>query len=181
MEALKQYYDVLRPNERPSTPISPTTRVQIDRFQRLVISARDCFKTKIVLLSLVDEKRQFFKCEVGLGRQPPFYLEADYRLVETDREITFCGHTILSNEPMVVLDAEKDWRLAENPLVVNPPHIRFYAGAPVSSYRTMRSYVDYYPFRTRNWNNLSNRYRSPRILRHRPKTKVNGIRANGNG
>ena len=54
------------------------------------------------------------------------------RNVETDREITVCGHTILSNEPMVVLNAEKDWRLAENPLVTGWPYVRFYAGAPVS-------------------------------------------------
>jgi len=53
------------------------------------------------------------------------------RSPETNREITFCGHTILSNEPMVVLNAEKDWRLASNPLVTGWPYIRFYAGAPV--------------------------------------------------
>ena len=59
---------------------------------------------------------------------------ANDRHVETDREITFCGHTILSNEPMVVLNAEKDWRLAENPLVRGYPYIRFYAGAPVNAF-----------------------------------------------
>lgn len=58
----------------------------------------------------------------------------DPRNVETEREITFCGHTILSNEPMVVLNAEKDWRLAENPLVTGFPYVRFYAGAPVLSF-----------------------------------------------
>lgn len=59
------------------------------------------------------------------------YDVTDRRNVETDREITFCGHTILSNEPMVVLNAEKDWRLAQNPLVTGWPYVRFYAGAPV--------------------------------------------------
>jgi GAF domain-containing protein len=58
--------------------------------------------------------------------------DPDSRNPDTDREITFCGHTILSNEPMVVLNAEKDWRLASNPLVTGWPYIRFYAGAPVS-------------------------------------------------
>ena len=110
----------MRPSDAAAGDTSPTTRAQIDRFQRLIITTRQTFQTKIALLSLVDEKRQFFKCEVGLGMN-----------VETDREITFCGHTILSNEPMVVLNAEKDWRLAENPLVKGWPHIRFYAGAPV--------------------------------------------------
>jgi hypothetical protein len=32
---------------------------------------------------------------------------------------------------MVVLNADKDWRLAENPLVTGWPYVRFYAGAPV--------------------------------------------------
>lgn len=115
-------------------PESPTTRAQIDRFQRIVVTARKTFGTKISLLSLVDEKRQFFKCEAGLGMYIPpcIMMSLTIRNVETDREITFCGHTILSNEPMVVLNAEKDWRLAENPLVTGWPYVRFYAGAPVS-------------------------------------------------
>jgi hypothetical protein len=67
VQALKEYYDIVRPSDSPTTPTSPTTRAQIDRFQRLVISVRQTFGTKIVLMSLVDEKRQFFKCETGLG------------------------------------------------------------------------------------------------------------------
>jgi GAF domain-containing protein len=132
-QALRQYYDVVRPSEPSSLPESPTTRTEIDRFQRIVVTARKTFGTKISLLSLVDEKRQFFKCEAGLGMYvpPSIMMSLTFRNVETDREITFCGHTILSNEPMVVLNAEKDWRLAGNPLVTGWPYVRFYAGAPV--------------------------------------------------
>ena len=133
-QALRQYYDVVRPTDPNSMPESPTTCAQIERFQRIVITARKTFGAKISLLSLVDEKRQYFKCEAGLGmyvHTPMIALTT--RNVETDREITFCGHTILSNEPMVVLNAEKDWRLAENPLVTGWPYVRFYAGAPVLS------------------------------------------------
>lgn len=140
---MRQYYDVLRPSEPSTSPTSPTTRAQVDRFQRLVVTARQTFQTKIVLLSLVDEKRQFFKCEVGLGMYP-----------ETDREITFCGHTILSNEPMVVLNAEKDWRLAANPLVTGWPNIRFYAGAPVPAPQDYTD-VDNYTRGTCDWNDMS--------------------------
>ena len=131
---MHKYYDVVRP-DTVSLPTSPTTRAQIDRFQRLIVTARQTFQTKVALLSLVDEKRQFFKCEVGLG----MYILSkkndvtNFRNPDTDREITFCGHTILSNEPMVVLNAEKDWRLSSNPLVTGWPYIRFYAGAPVFS------------------------------------------------
>src|SRR5277367_5834038 len=131
-QALQQYYDVVRDSEPNSLPESPTTRSEIDRFQRIVVTARKTFGAKISLLSLVDEKRQFFKCEAGLGMYLPITMVSlTIRNVETDREITFCGHTILSNEPMVVLNAEKDWRLAENPLVTGWPYVRFYAGAPV--------------------------------------------------
>jgi GAF domain-containing protein len=132
-QALREYYDVVRPSDPSSLPDSPTTRTEIDRFQRIVVTARKTFGTKISLLSLVDEKRQFFKCEAGLGMYfpPSMMMSLTFRNVETDREITFCGHTILSNEPMVVLNAEKDWRLAENPLVTGWPYVRFYAGAPV--------------------------------------------------
>ena len=52
-------------------PESPTTRSEIDRFQRIVVTARKTFGAKISLLSLVDEKRQFFKCEAGLGMYIP--------------------------------------------------------------------------------------------------------------
>jgi hypothetical protein len=78
----------------------------------------------------------------------------NHRNIETDREITFCGHTILSNEPMVVLNAEKDWRLAENPLVTGWPYVRFYAGAPVDVLCHCTNFVDHYSERPRNWDCL---------------------------
>src|ERR1700733_6254508 len=99
-QALRQYYDVVRPSDPSSLPESPTTRNEIDRFQRIVVTARKTFGTKISLLSLVDEKRKFLKCEAGFGMcAPPSMMSLTFRNVETDREITFCGHTILSNEP----------------------------------------------------------------------------------
>ena len=90
-----------------------------ERFDRIVRFAADEFDVPIVLVSLVDAKRQWFKARVGLD------------VCETDRESSFCGHAIMRPEILVVDDALADERFHDNPLVVGSPNIRFYAGAPL--------------------------------------------------
>lgn len=91
-----------------------------ERFDRIVAFAADEFGVSSARVSLVDSDRQWFKAS---------YDEAPR---ETPRDVSFCGHAILKNTPMVVPDATLDPRFADNPLVTGPPHIRFYAGAPLT-------------------------------------------------
>ncbi len=90
-----------------------------ERFDRLTRLARRVFSVPIALVSLVDENRQWFKSCQGLNVR------------ETPRNISFCGHTILGEEVMVVPDAKADPNFADNPLVTETPNIRFYAGYPL--------------------------------------------------
>ena len=91
-----------------------------ERFDKLVGFAAAQFDVPISLFSLVDSERQWFKASVGLGT------------CETSREMSFCAHAILRPELLVVTDTFLDERFADNPLVTGPPHIRFYAGAPLT-------------------------------------------------
>ena len=87
-----------------------------DRMARLTASL---FKVPISLVSIVGSEMQCFRGACGLD------------LSGTPRDIAFCAFAILDSEVTVVPDTTQDRRFASNPLVVGPPHVRFYAGAPL--------------------------------------------------
>lgn len=92
-------------------------------FEDLVTIATALCGTRMGAVTLVDRDRQWFKARQALG------------VSETSREISFCGHAILQpGQVMVVEDARIDPRFHDNPVVVDEPHIRFYAGAPLISF-----------------------------------------------
>jgi GAF domain-containing protein len=90
-------------------------------FDDLADLAATICEAPVALITLVDEKRQWFKSKTGIS------------VSETSRDVSFCGHAILQQELFIVPDATKDDRFAHNPLVTSDPKIRFYAGAPLFS------------------------------------------------
>jgi phosphoribosyl 1,2-cyclic phosphodiesterase/CheY-like chemotaxis protein len=90
-----------------------------ERFDRITRLAAAFFDVPMAVISLVDEDRQWFKSSLGLNAK------------ELPRDAAFCAHVVYSHEPMIVPDAFQDARFADNPVVINKPRIRFYAGYPL--------------------------------------------------
>jgi hypothetical protein len=90
-----------------------------EAFDRIATIAAEFFNTPIALISLVDENRIWFKARHGLG--------AD----EIPRVPGLCASAILSDDVYVVKNAVCDVRTKDNPLVVGPLGLRFYAAAPL--------------------------------------------------
>jgi len=117
--------------KKPEIPVNEESRLRAlrsisildtpaeERFDRLTRLASRMFRMPVALVSLVDENRQWFKSSIGLN------------VSETARDISFCGHAILGEGIFIIEDTTKDDRFADNPLVLNEPHIRFYAGCPL--------------------------------------------------
>jgi hypothetical protein len=89
-------------------------------FDRIAQLAQTLFRVPVAFVSLIDEERQWFKARCGID------------LVGTPRDQAFCHYTILHDSVLVVPDARTHPTFAQNPLVTDEPHIRFYAGAPLT-------------------------------------------------
>jgi two-component sensor histidine kinase len=86
-------------------------------FDDIVRLAAQACEAPVAVISLVDDRRQWFKAEIGL----------DVR--ETALVESICAQAIQQPGLFVVPDASKDERFDNNPLVQGAPHLRFYAGA----------------------------------------------------
>jgi GAF domain-containing protein len=93
-----------------------------EAFSEIVKLASSLCDAPIALISLIDGTRQWFKARVGLD------------LLETARDISFCGHAICDDADIfIVPDANADPRFVDNPLVTDEPRIRFYAGVALTT------------------------------------------------
>ncbi len=92
-----------------------------EHFDRLTDLAATVCDTPTALITLIDEDRQWFKSCFGFDTR------------ETDLDSSFCVYVVHQEEMIVVEDVTEDPRFEDNPLVTGPPHIRFYAGALLTS------------------------------------------------
>ncbi|WP_179319013.1 sensor histidine kinase [Winogradskyella helgolandensis] len=94
---------------------------EIDYDNITAIAAEIC-NTPIALISLLDDKRQWFKSHYGTDES------------ETPKEYAFCAHAINDERNIFIIqDARTDERFKNNPLVTGDPKIVFYAGVPLTS------------------------------------------------
>lgn len=77
--------------------------------------------TPIALVSIVEDDRQRFLARTGMDA------------TETPRNVSFCAVAMMGEGLFVIPDATQDSRFSDNALVTGAPHLRFYAGAPLTS------------------------------------------------
>ena len=117
--------------KKPALPTNEMERIQAlhqlnvldtgaeERFDRLTRLAQQLYACDEAMISFIDSKRQWVKSHVGEFPE------------ETPRDLSFCAHTILSNDPVIVNDASQDPRFANNPWVTDEHNVRFYAAVPL--------------------------------------------------
>lgn len=91
-------------------------------YDNLTAIAAEICGTPLSLVSLLDDKRQWFKSHHGLG------------VSETPKEFAFCAHAINDDDDIfIVQDSRTDERFLDNPLVIGEPRVIFYAGVSLTT------------------------------------------------
>lgn len=86
------------------------------RFDHLTKKATERFKVPISTISIIDKDREWYKSCQGI------------KVKSGPRNISFCGHALLQEDMLILEDTRDDPRFADNPMVIGPPYILFYAG-----------------------------------------------------
>ena len=119
------YQQAMKPDQHPQEAerLRELRRYEIldtDReraFDEIVELAAELCDAPVSVVNFIDEGRQWFKAEVGLGVR------------STPLDTSLCGHVILQGEFVEIPDTLADERMADNPLCTSDPGFRFYAGA----------------------------------------------------
>ncbi|MBC7383336.1 MAG: GAF domain-containing protein [Bacteroidia bacterium] len=90
-------------------------------FNKLTKLAAKIFNVPIVIISLVDSDRIWFKSHFGLETQ------------QIGKDLGLCASAILSDDVYLVEDARNDLRCLSNPLVAGDFGLQFYAAAPLKT------------------------------------------------
>ncbi len=88
-------------------------------FDDLARLAAQLCGTPVALINFIDSDRQWFKARIGFDVQ------------EVPRSLGFCPLALQKRDVVVISDTLLDEEFATNPAVTSPPHVRFYAGAPL--------------------------------------------------
>ncbi|MEH6446293.1 MAG: sensor domain-containing diguanylate cyclase [Oceanospirillaceae bacterium] len=71
------------------------------------------------MVAFIDGKRKWHKARYNI------------KPIEVPRNFAICSHTIMSSEPLIISDTHLEPIIADVGMVINPPHVRFYAGVPL--------------------------------------------------
>jgi diguanylate cyclase (GGDEF)-like protein len=87
-----------------------------EAFDRITRLTTRIFNVPMSTVTFLDGHRQWFKAREGM------------EACETEKAPAFCNLVVQRDDPLVVNDTLTDDRFRDNPFVVGPPHLRFYAG-----------------------------------------------------
>ncbi|MFL9608825.1 GAF domain-containing protein [Methylobacillus sp. Pita2] len=79
------------------------------------------FNMPVAAINMIGSDHVFFAASTGVGN------------VDMRRDVSFCAHAINQTNVMVVPDSHLDEQFHDNPLVLGPANLRFYAGVPLIS------------------------------------------------
>ena len=93
-----------------------------DELQQIVQLAANICNVPIAMITFIDNDTQHIKFKVGTD------------ISEVSYQDSICKYTIAQKELFIIPDAASDKRVMNNPFVLHDPHIRFYAGSPLTTH-----------------------------------------------
>ncbi len=108
---------------RRSVGLEPYTATE-ERFDTITREAIEKLTCPISTITIIDTQKEWFKSFKGV------------EVREGQRDISMCGHALLEEMMTIVEDTWEDERFKENPMVINAPFIRFYAGMALHEQKT---------------------------------------------